>query len=1210
MVPLLADELMRCESLDNLFKRAIELIRAKFGVERCALFIVEGTNLRGTYGTAIDGSIVDEHSQIFPFDETWKNRFHSLKPQDSRWITVKETRRTWTGDAATPVGEGWIAVTPVYSGENLIGVLVNDDAITNKPLNSETQEVIAIFCSLLGSIIERKRAEDALRKANEELESRVTERTLELERSNEALQDEVFERTLAQEALATERTLLRTLIDNIPDYIFIKDSEGRFLISNTAHAQSVAISNPEDLNGKTAYDFYPRELAAHFDADDRRVIQSGQALVGAERVTLDAEGNRIWALTTKAPLRDQQGNVIGLVGISRDITERKQAEDALRKSEERYRILTDLISDYAFSTRVEPDGTLVTEWDTGDSFTRVTGFLPDEIHGTLKLYHPDDLDAVEQKLNEMRQGQSSSQECRIITKDGTVRWLLIHRRPVWDTEQNRVVHYYGVGQDITDRKLADEALANERRLLRTVIDAIPHLLWMKDIEGRFIFANQFWADRENTTPDVIIGKTDFDINSPELAEKYRADDQLVLESGRPVVDIDEMNYTQNGDQRWLLTTKVPVRDSQGHLIGVVGVARDVTEQKKAQQELANERSLLRTVIDAIPHLLWMKDIEGRFLVVNKYTLDDRELPTSDTMIGKTDFDIHPRELATKYHADDQKVIQSGVPLVDVEELNYTHKGEARWFVTTKVPLRDALGNITGLVGFARDITEHKKAQEELANERTLLRTIIDALPHFIWVKDNTGRFVLVNRFSHLDRQDTTLGKTDFDIHPPEAARKFYEDDLRVLQSGESLIDIEEQNLSPRGEDRWLLTTKVPLVDGHGKVTGLVGIARDITDRKQMENALRTSEQRYRSLVELAPDGIAVIADGRFMFVNQAAVELFGFTDAKNLPSNSVFEYFQSRDRDVLEAAILQVHHTGEPATCLDMQIVQMGREVVHCEMVIAPVVFNGHPAVQIIVRDVTERIQTELLRRESEGLRVALEKEQELGELKTKLMTTLSHELRTPLTIIQSSSEFLDRFHERLSAEQRQERLHNIQGQVQKLTTLAEDVSFLIREQIDQVTARFASTDLEQLCREIVGEMEFFGNSPRKLDFQVDGNLNNVLVDVRLIHRILSNLLSNAIKYSSESAEIALKLHRDANAILIQVIDNGIGIPEQDQERLFEIFHRGSNVGYISGTGIGLAIVKEAVTLHRGTISVESAESVGTTFTIRLPLLNGDSSSE
>jgi signal transduction histidine kinase len=279
-------------------------------------------------------------------------------------------------------------------------------------------------------------------------------------------------------------------------------------------------------------------------------------------------------------------------------------------------------------------------------------------------------------------------------------------------------------------------------------------------------------------------------------------------------------------------------------------------------------------------------------------------------------------------------------------------------------------------------------------------------------------------------------------------------------------------------------------------------------------------------------------------------------------------------------------------------------------MVIAPVTFNSQDAVQIIIRDVTERIQAEQLRRESEGLRVALEKEQELGELKTKLMTTLSHELRTPLTIIQSSSEFLDRFHERLSAEQRKERLHNIQGQVQKLTTLAEDVSFLIREQIDQVNARFVTTDLEQLCQVIIGEMAFFGESPRKLDLQLDGHLKNVQVDPRLIHRILSNLLSNAIKYSSESSEIALRLRKEDNTIIIQVIDNGIGIPEQDQERLFEIFHRGSNVGHVSGTGIGLAIVKEAVTLHKGTITVESTEGVGTTFTIRLPLWNGESSSD
>lgn len=945
-VPLIADELMRCENLDTLFRRTIELIRAHLGVERCALFLVEGVNLCGTYGTTIDGNIIDESAQRFLF-ESWKYHFQLLKPEDSRWIVVEETRKTWTGESTAPVGDGWIAVTPIYSGNELIGVFVNDSAISNSPIDLDTQEVIAVFGSLLGSIIERKRAEDALRKANEELESRVHERTIELERSNAALQDEVWERFAAQEALAAERAFLRTLIDNIPDYIFIKDTERRFLISNIAHAQSVGLSDPNELIGKTAYDFFPHNLALRFDADDRDVIQSGNPLIGVERITLDAQGNRIWASTTKVPLRDAQGNIIGLVGISRNITDRK----------------------------------------------------------------------------------------------------------------------------------------------------------------------------------------------------------------------------------------------------------------RAQETLANERSLLRTVIDAIPHLMWMKDTEGRFVLVNNYTLEDREINTPASMIGKTDFDIHPKEMAEKYHADDMKVIQTGIPLVDIEEMNYTHKGEPRWLLTTKVPIRDVQGNITGLVGFARDITEQKLAREALANERTLLRTIIDALPHLIWVKDTEGRFVLINKFSQMDRENTAVGKTDFDIHPLEDALRYYEDDQQILRFGKSFIDVEEQNVSPRGDIRWLLTTKVPLLDGQGKITGLVGIARDITDRKLMEDALRTSEERYRSLVELAPDGIVVITDKSFKFVNRAAGELFGCQNAEDLLDKNITDYFQGRDRDVLEAAIMQVHRTGEPTTCLDMQLIRTYGESIHCEMVLAPVDFNGHPTVQIIIRDVTERVQAELLRRESEGLRVALEKEQEIGDLKTKLMTTLSHELRTPLTIIQSSSEFLDRFFERLSTEQRKERLQNIQGQVQKLTTLAEDVSFLIRERIDQISARFVATDLEQLCREIIDEMEFFGDSPRNLHLQIDGDFSSVLVDPRLIRRALSNLVSNAIKYSAESAEVTLRLKQEGNVIILQVSDNGIGIPEQDRERLFEIFHRGSNVGYISGTGIGLAIVKEAVSLHHGTISVESAEGVGTTFTIKLPVL-------
>ena len=172
----------------------------------------------------------------------------------------------------------------------------------------------------------RKRAEEELRKARDELEIRVQERTAELVRANKALQAEIGEREQAEEALAEERNLLRTLIDHLPDYIFVKDTASKFIINNMAHVRVLGGKAPEDVVGKTDFDFFPQELASQYYADEQEILMTGQPLINRVESTIDREGRQQWLLTTKVPLRDSNGSIVRLVGISRDITELKQAE--------------------------------------------------------------------------------------------------------------------------------------------------------------------------------------------------------------------------------------------------------------------------------------------------------------------------------------------------------------------------------------------------------------------------------------------------------------------------------------------------------------------------------------------------------------------------------------------------------------------------------------------------------------------------------------------------------------------------------------------------------------------------------------------------------------------------------------------------------------------------------------------------------------------
>lgn len=196
------------------------------------------------------------------------------------------------------------------------------------------QQAIETLSVAFVEALMRKRAEEELRKHRDHLEDSVAERTTELRRSNDILQEEVAERKRVEHVLEQERNLLRTLIDNLPDYIFVKDTESRFVSNNTAHVRILGAATPEEAVGKTDFDFFPRELAAQYYADEQAVVRSGQPLLDRVEIVADRQGRRQWLLTTKVPLRDSNGSVVGLVGISRDITALRQAEEALAQRAE------------------------------------------------------------------------------------------------------------------------------------------------------------------------------------------------------------------------------------------------------------------------------------------------------------------------------------------------------------------------------------------------------------------------------------------------------------------------------------------------------------------------------------------------------------------------------------------------------------------------------------------------------------------------------------------------------------------------------------------------------------------------------------------------------------------------------------------------------------------------------------------------------------
>lgn len=247
------------------------------------------------------------------------------------------------------------------------------------------------------------------------------------------------------------------------------------------------------------------------------------------------------------------------------------------------------------------------------------------------------------------------------------------------------------------------------------------------------------------------------------------------------------------------------------------------------------------------------------------------------------------------------------------------------------------------------------------------------------------------------------------------------------------------------------------------------------------------------------------------------------------------------------------------------------------------------------------RVQIELQRAKAEALR-ALAQEQELNRLKTEFVSMISHDFRTPLTSIQGFAELVHYGGEAVTEEMRDRYFGKIDAAVEHMLYLLDEVLLIGSIEAGKTQCQLAIVEIEKFCRDICEALELSDEKQHPIYFSSDQCCNTIEVDQVLLRRILTNLLSNAIKYSNQNSPVYLKVYCDERNVVFEIKDEGIGIPIENQPRLFTTFYRCSNVGQIKGTGLGLAVVKKCVDVHQGEIHLESQEGIGTTVTVKLPL--------
>ena len=1004
-------------------------------------------------------------------------------------------------------------------------------------------------------------------------------------------------RTLrTHQALEESELLYRTLLENAAIGIAFTSTSAHTLYAND-RACEISGYPKDELPSVHLDDMY--QNPADREALTRRIEKEGR-VVNYEVDFKRKDGTPYSARLsiTPVPYKGQQA----FLSTIEDITAYKQTQEALRQQQQ---FSEKIIATAHAIILVLDENANITRFNTYAE--ALTGYAASDILGqnwidTFIL--PAEQATIQAVFREVFMGKNMhwGYKNQIACKDGsqrTIRWQ--NSRLLDDSGYTSAV--LAIGIDVTDQALVEQQLQEERTLLRTLIDTLPDYIYAKDMQARFILNNI--ADTRAmgvSSPHEVLGKTDFDFYPNDMATQFFADDQQVLQHGQSIFNREEPGLDDSGNVRQMLTTKVPLRDAEGHITGLIGIGRDITERKLIEQTLHQERTMLRTLIDTLPDRIYVKDTQSRFMLVNQAVATAHGAASPDAVLGTTDADFFPPEMVAQFWTDEVRLLTSGKPIINREEPQVDGDGNPSWILTTKVPLHDKDGQVVGLIGVGRDITERKRTEEILRERETLFRTIFQTSPDAVAITRLSDDTVIDVNESLLKisgyARDEIVGQPVADLHIWDTPAAHLEM-MKAMQI-QGFIDNHETRFRLKDGNY-----RTGLASGRLMVLSnephLLWVVRDIEDRVQAEEALRQSEARYRLLFDQANDAIFLETPGEEIIdANLSACRLFGYRHDQLIGMKT--SDLQPATLTTPRHPIYQAPFDAPSTLPHETRARRADGTEFDIEITFSAMQLGSLTLILSIVRDITERKQIEATRLERERLHVALQKERELGQLKSRFMTIVSHEFRTPLAVISTAADLLQNYWNRFESLEREREFSKIQGQIAQLTAMLNDISLVNKAQAGHLSFNPVPTDLIQFARLLVQDLQSTIGEHHRIAFNFAGKLVDIPVDQKLLEHALRNLVANAIKYSPRGSAIDVNLHRDHQQVIIRVTDEGIGIPEADVARIFDAYHRAQNVSTASGTGLGLKIVEDCVALHGGDVEVESTEGIGSTFTITLPI--------
>ena len=970
----------------------------------------------------------------------------------------------------------------------------------------------------------------------------------------EGIIHDITQRAKAEKALEHEQFLMRNLMDNVIDQVYFKDKESKFIRVSKNVAQRFGLKRSDDVLGKSDFDFFSREYAQKTYGNEQSIIATGKPLVNLEEKEVWKDGKVTWASTTKMPLFDPDGNVVGIFGISRDITERKLYEIALKEREERAIRQRMAIAELAVDNRVAEANlseafTIVVKksaealavarvgiWLLSDDKQSLTCFaMYDSQKGRFVECHPLSVDdypvyfksiykenrtfvndvLTDERVKELRpdylqpNGISSLLDAGITIEGhlaGVVCFEHVGQKRKWEVDEESFAATIAsfVGQTILSsrRKESEKALAKSEERFRYVLQATNDGVWDWDLKSNKTFYSDNYCTMLGYKPGEfeLAYQSWIDLMHPSDKEFTQILIRKFLKEESPDFNAEFRLKAKDGSWRWIHARgKVVEYDNDRKPLRVVGTHIDITERKQMEDELRDSANFLQTVLDTIPVRLFWKDTKLRYLGCNTQFAKDMGYNKPSNIIGKTDDELFQAEQNNQFRSDDLAIIKTGIPIVTPEELLITPSGAERWVRSSKVPLRNSKGKTIGVLGVYDDITETVKAREGIELERAYFEQLFESSPEGIVLLDTNDCIVRCNKeFLRMFQfnEDEIIGKPINTLIVPEELKDEGLKFTNTVADGESL---QAETIRKR-KDGMLMNVSIlgrPIYFQGGKIA-VYGIYRDITDRKRVEE-----------------------------------------------------------------------------------ELVQKTNEI---------------------------EAQNEEYRIINEELYLAKQKAEESDKLKSAFLANMSHEVRTPMNGILGFSQLLT--NPDISEVDVKQYVDVIQSCGNQLLCIINDLIDISKIESNQVTIVTSNTNVNQVIHE---QFLIFKEKTEQqgiaLSYTTDlpDDKCIIVTDNARLKQILTNLIGNAVKFTREGyVKFGYKHRGDELEFFVQ--DTGIGIPSEMQSAVFERFMQVETTvsQQAGGTGLGLAISKAYVNKLGGSIWVQSEPNEGSTFYFTIPYKPSD----